>query len=295
MERPWYSVKNIINTILLLVIAPAIDVYRLGEAAFRSLIAVSKKVHFQLLVLSYSKAHRQFMDTLPSRTHGLGQQSIVLDSRCVSWVLQTSLDKIDHLSAFNHLWSMPGLGKFDTTLIFDCFNGLNGCIGFSNGKVVVMQGMEELATAAARGFCRALYDLAAMDPASSAVADLHRRYNKVFPPRSGFSGVPFCSTIGLIHALVGQPGGPRNIKWNEHQLLSEEDIPFARWMMEAAQAGYQQTQGKKVPRWILRFALDSLSQNPPSPTPVVARCLSIIAIDLGCDALNSTTFDERYV
>ena len=64
-----------------------------------------------------------------------------------------------------------------------------------------------------------------------------------------------------------------------------------------ARSEYQRTRRVKVPRLILRFALRSLSLNPPPPASVIADCLSIIAIDLGCDGLNAgnTTLDERCV
>ena len=68
-------------------------------------------------------------------------------------------------------------------------------------------------------------------------------------------------------------------------------------MVEAAQVEYQQTQHRKVLRWILRFALESLSLNPLPPTSVIADCLSIIAIDLGCNVSDTglMTLDERCV
>ena len=81
---------------------------------------------------------------------------------------------------------MPELGKFDPALVVDCFNGFNGCIGVSDGKLVVFGGLEQLATLAAGGFCRTLYHLTAMDPTSSVLIDLRRRYNKVSPPRDRF-------------------------------------------------------------------------------------------------------------
>ena len=189
---------------------------------------------------------------------------------------------------------MPELGNLDPILVVDCFNGLNGCIGFSNGKAVVMQGLEYLAEVAVMSFSRTLCHLTAMDPTSRTLADLRRRYNKVFPPRTDFSTVQFCSTMRLIRALAIQPGNLKDIKWNDHRLPSKEHIPFARCMVKAAQVGYQRTQGRKVPRWILRFALDSLSQDPLSPTSVVVNCLLIIAIDLGCDILDIAASNERY-
>jgi hypothetical protein len=79
-----------------------------------------------------------------------------------------------------------------------------------------------------------------------------------------------------------------------HGTLVDHPLHFHRYMVEAAQAEYERTQQRKTPRWILRFALDSLSLDPP-PTSVVADCLEIIAIDLGCDVSNITTLDERYI
>ena len=60
---------------------------------------------------------------------------------------------------------------------------------------------------------------------------------------------------------------------------------------------YWRTRCQKVPRWTLRFALHSLSLYPMPPTSAIADCLSIIAIDLGCDVSNSgfTLLDERCV
>jgi hypothetical protein len=190
---------------------------------------------------------------------------------------------------------MPKLGKFDLLLVVDCFNAFTSCISVNNGKLVIMGGLKNHATMAARGLCRTLCHLTLMDPASSVLTDLRRRYSKAFPLRIDFSSVPFDSTMGLIHDFLSLPWNSKNIEWGGRRLPSQEDILFAQSMVEAAQVGYQQMQGRKVPRWILRFALDSLSQDPPFPASVVVSCLSIIAIDLGCDVSNTTAFCERYV
>ena len=54
-------------------------------------------------------------------------------------------------------------------------------------------------------------------------------------------------------------------------------------------------QRRKVPRWILRLALESLPLDPSSPAPGFADYLTIIAIELGYDVSNVTTLDERFV
>jgi hypothetical protein len=75
----------------------------------------------------------------------------------------------------------------------------------------------------------------------------------------------------------------------------QEHIPFVRRMLQAAQEGYQRTRRTKVSRWILRSALYFLSLGLVSPAPVMADCLVIIAIDLGCDVQDIETSDERCV
>ena len=57
-----------------------------------------------------------------------------------------------------------------------------------------------------------------------------------------------------------------------------------RALTELAQSKYRRRDGqKKVPGWILSFAKQSLSQNPPLLASAIVYCLSIVAIDLGCN------------
>jgi len=69
-------------------------------------------------------------------------------------------------------------------------------------------------------------------------------------------------------------------------------------LTELAQSEYRRRDSrKKVPRWILSFTMQSLSQNPPLPTSAIADCLLIIVIDLGCviSSAGTTALDEWYV
>jgi hypothetical protein len=87
----------------------------------------------------------------------------------------------------------------------------------------------------------------------------------------------------------------RVIRWDDYRPSSQEYIGFARYMVEVAKVEYRWTQCRKVPRWILRFALHSLSLDPLPPVPVVADCLTIVAIDLGCQVSDTAGFEERCV
>jgi hypothetical protein len=205
------------------------------------------------------------------------------------------LDKAVHLSALKHLTSMPDLALFHPTLIIYCFNVFIGCVNINNGKVVITQGLEQLAAASADSFFRTLHYLATTDPASGFLADLKRHYNEVFPSEVDFTDLPFNSIITETRALASRFGNPRDILWHNHKMTIQEHVPFTRRLAETAQEKYLQTQHRKVPRWILRSALYFLSLAPLSLPSTVADCLTIVAIDLGCDIPNVVISDERYV
>ena len=295
--RPWYSTNNIIHSIALFValfVAPIHDAYHLGRSILRFFVVLSRTVYHQI-VGRLGRAHPWVIDTSSLPTLDLDYHAIMLDLRCISWILRTSLDKDLHLSALKLLTSLQQFAHFRSTLPIDCFNIFIGCVSIVNNKVVIIQELEELATASAHGFFRTLHHLATMDPTSGALEDLQRRYNRVFPSGLDFTGLPFYSTMIKIHALAGRFGNPRDIRWPNRRLSAQEYIPFARRMAETAQEKYQQNQGGKVPRWILRSALYLLSLAPLSPAPVVADCLTIVAIDLGFDVSKIAVSDERCV
>jgi hypothetical protein len=77
----------------------------------------------------------------------------------------------------------------------------------------------------------------------------------------------------IIDALVVRRWDPPDARWNNDSLSIQEYIAFSQRMAEIAQVEYERVQRRKVPRWILRFALDSLSLDPLPPPSVVADCL----------------------
>ena len=296
MRQPWYSMRNIGNLFLIpiiLVISPVHDAYLIGRAVTISLVEFGRRVYHRLMG-SHRTTYRWYTDIFSLRTPDVDQQ-IMMDLRCISWILQTSLDKAVHLSAFEHLTSMPELANFHPALVFDCFHIFVRCISVNNDKVVVMQGLDQLAAASAKAFFRTLRHLIITNPYSKILADLQRNYCKVFPSELDFTSLPFYSTMAEIHTLAGRFGDPRDIRWQNYRMSVQEHIPFARHMVQAAQKEYQQSQEKKVPRWILRSALHFLSLSPVSPPSVIADCLTIIAIDLGFEVPETTGLDERCV
>ena len=190
---------------------------------------------------------------------------------------------------------MTELGRFNPLLVVGCFNAFISCINVRDRRVVIKQGLKQLAIVSASSLLRAFHSLSVTDPTSSVLADLHRRYDKVFPQTTSFMGLPFRATMTVMHTLVKEGSSPRRIQWDDYTLSSQEHVPFARYMVAVAQAEYQPVRRGKVPRWILRFALHSLSLDPPPPASVVADCLTIIATDLGCDIFDIMTLNERCV
>ena len=273
-----------------------VDVYHLGRATIRGLSAFSIG-SFHLAREVYYRVH----DIYVSICWRLDHRTSVLDLRCISWTLQTSLYKPVHLSTLNYLMTTTELTGLDPTLVVDCFNIFVGTITFNNRKVVVMPDLEQLAIVSATCFFRTLHDLSVTNPTSSTLIHLRERYDRIFPFDIDFRGLPFYNTIIKIHHSAHKPWNPRNSQWDDFKPTTEELIPFSRHVVEAAQEEDQAMRNKggerigELPTWISRFAYHFLSLDPQPPTPVVADCLTIVAIDLGCEVLDIMPLHDRYV
>ena len=284
--RPWYSIHSVLLLLLLpplLLVAVAVDACRFGRTILQLSVAFGRTVYCWV------------MSTDPP-TYASDQQTSAMGSRCVLWMLQTSLDKVIHLSALKHLMMMTTLAEFNPIIVVDCFNIFVGYIGIRNREVpVITHGSEQLATVSTMCFLRAFRRLSVTDPASSVLEDVRRRYRRLTSFTPNFWGLPLCYAVAKIDYLVYPTRIVRTAKPCNYMPFSWGHVPVARGMAEGAQIEYQQTQHRKVPCWILHFALHSLSLDPLPPTSVVANCLLIIAIDLGCDVVDAvfTTSDER--
>ena len=287
LELSWWSRRNIdefLLPLLRLLIAPLVDVCRLVLAMLLSPVAFGRSIYYKFVAYL--------------RMRDLDQQTSMLNLRCVSWLLQASLDKGFHLTALKYLAVMPEHACFDPSLVIGCFNVFISCILVVDDTPAMVQGLEQLASLSASCFLRTFRSFLSTKPTSSALADLRRRYNRVFSPRwVDFRDFPFRYTMVVAHILVNrQCKPPRKWKWwYDHRPPAQELIQLAECVAEVAQVRYLRPPREKVPRWTLRFAFDSLSLDPPPPPSVVAHCLKIIALDLGCDVSNIRAQDERCV
>ena len=103
----------------------------------------------------------------------------------------------------------------------------------------------------------------------------------------------------VIHSLFYTGArGRRAVRWDDFHPSLPEHGSIIRGLLLIAWSEYRRRQErKKVPRWILRFALRSLSQDTLPPDDVTADSLLIVGIDLGYSISESDilTSDKGYV
>jgi len=183
---------------------------------------------------------------------------------------------------------------FDPQLVVIYVDVLLNCIDVKDDRVTERPGSEQAARAASMCLLRAL---SCMDWTVMVDEDMFKRYTSTMPPSANFEGLLCRHTMGAIHALLVDHKG-HWLDWTDYKPHPPEHVFFANTLDDVIRARASLA-GSKVPRWVLRFVLHSLSmslfQDPPAPTPIITACLSIIAVDLGCD-ISSTSGPtaERY-
>ena len=250
---------------------------------------------FQACYHWFYKVGRDLVTGTFSRTPTSDKQTIALDLQCISWILQASADKRIQLLTLRRLIQTSAFSHFYPTIVIDCLNVFASCVSVGKGKVVVVQGSEELATVSASALFDTLQNLILMDPTSNVLEDLHRRYNAVVSPDADFAGLPFNSTISAIHTFSRGLGTSGNLRQRRPSVSGQGHIPFSQHIAKAAQEKYQETHGEKVPRWALRSACHLLSLGSVSPPSSIVDCLTVIAIDIGCNVSEVKASNERCV
>ena len=286
--REWGGLdkRGIIVAILLYPIAlPFLFVFDVVGAAFCSLTALVHKVHGWLFGTS----------TLPEQM--LDHQA-TLDFRCILWMLQTSLDKTINVSTLRFLGTiLPFSGPssvFNSVIAMDCFKRFLSC--FVTDGLMVSHGSEQLVETSAMCFLCTFSYLLVSEPTSTIMKDFCLEYMMALGIHvTSPSQVPSSSTLtSVVHRLfLGYLDRPF-VDWRCYNPSVDELVPIAHALSLIAQFEYHRR--PKVPRWLVRFALRFLSQNPLPPTSVI-DCLTIIATDLGYSVsdINDTESDERCV
>ena len=129
-------------------------------------------------------------------------------------------------------------------------------------------------------------------PTSVVAGGIRQHYFRVIPHTANFEVLACCHTMKVIYTLLGRckflP-----LEWVDYKPCAQEHVFFTASLVQIAHT--RRPRGK-VPSWVLRFVIASLSQDPPPPTSVILYCLSIVTIDLNChvSTARSTTLDKRY-
>ena len=105
-------VWGIVTVIPWFLVGLTIDIYYLGRAIVLPPVVFASRVHVRL-------TRGPFVTKRGSDVSNLD---------CVSWVLQTSLDKAVHLPTLEYLPTMTGQAECDPSLVLGCFSILAGCV-----------------------------------------------------------------------------------------------------------------------------------------------------------------------
>ena len=241
-----------------------------------------------------------------------------LDLYCVLWTLQTSVDGLVRQSALEYLATMAPDDYNPTQFVASWFDIFLNCVRVTNDNVTIIQGLEWLAEKSSLFCFHMLSHLVVADPMPKVLEDVRQLFIGTFSSKAKFGDLPCSHTLGVIHnvfysnhtegfgstLLTGGPMSPhipqqvrRRIAWDNYRPSDSDHAIVAQALVKLARFEYKRSgERAKVPRWLLRFALDSLAQDPPPPPSAISSSLSIIAIDLECDDLDAITAkpsDER--
>jgi len=238
-------------------------------------------------------------EAYPTPEQTFDREAIALDFRCISWILRTSLDRDINLLTLKFLASILMLPGFKTIIAADCFKILISCVRIADNQAAVIRGSEQLAATAAMCLLGALSHSLRVEPTSKILTDMDQQYNRIFPPALDLRGLPFRHTIHGIHNLFHRRDRPKGLNWKgvdpsaPGNLYLTHDLTNIAWYCYV-RFGFEGRE--KVPRWVLRFSLHSLLWSPEAPVSVITNCLTIVAIDLGCDISEggARNLDNRY-
>jgi len=269
--------------------------YQTPGAQFLRYLWLKAPIFSALFVTRSSAA--QDSEPQPDPEHTLEWQVTALDFRCVSWMLQTSLDRTINELSLKFLGTILTLPGFSPAIVADCLNTFISCVSVTDDdRVVVMRGLERLAEMAVTCLLGAISHTLVMHPTPNILEDVYQRYRRVFPSTIDLQGLPFYHTLATIHHLIVDiPGGP---DWHDIDLSIPENISLVHNLVKVA--WYQKFGSRSrnnATHWTLHFSLYTLLRDPEPPLSVVADCLSIIGIDMGCNISRSDVMnrDKRCV
>ena len=233
-------------------------------------------------------------ETQPGPAQALDGEVTILDFRCISWMLQTSLDRTINELTLKFLGSILTHPWFDDGIVAGCLDVLVGCVSVTYDRVVVTRESEGLAEMDAVCLLRALSHRLVEQPSSSMPRDLHHRYRSVFPCVDMLSTLPFYHTFTAAQSLI-TGNSTDHLNWDGVDPSTPESLWLAHNFVKIA--WHQKKNRGRVSHWILCFSRHCLLWHPEPPLSVIADCLLIAAIELGCYVFRNDVVDQdkRYV
>jgi len=231
------------------------------------------------------------------------QHVAVMDFHCILWMLQTSSHSSINQMTLRYLSSIPTSPGFKATITADCFKLLTTSISITkDNQVMVLKGLEQLAERAAACLLSTISHTLIVDPKSKVLKEVYEQYNNTFPYAVDLQGLPFCYTISGVHSLFSRGDYPEGLNWEGVDPSTPENVLLAHSLVKVASLcsqGLALGQGgqENVPDWVLQFSLHCLLWSPKPPVSVITDCLSIVAIELGCEIPDDyiRSLDKRYV
>ena len=287
LSEPWWSKDNVgwylTRVVPRLPIVLAYDIFNVIRTPFVFGFVRLRKTYRHLFTTPKSPEPLLPNGTSLDVLNTFERQIHVLDSYCISWMLERSLDRDFNLIAFELLMGTSTFPTSDPTILINCFNVLAGCVTTIGTRAAVTRGSERLAEMAITCFLTLLSHFLVIVPESSVVEDVGERYRKTFGPSTSFRGLQSSSTMTVIHHLFYTGANGRTaVRWDDFRPSFPEHGSIMRSLLLIAWSEYRRRREcRKVPRWILRFVLRSLSQETLPPDDIIADSLLIVGIDLG--------------
>jgi hypothetical protein len=283
-ENISYLLRCIVSFLPLL----AYDAWQLTKSIFSVPVALAHRVRSWIRRICRARSAQA------------NKQAAVLDSWCISWILQTSLEEGIRLPTLKFLATVPTLADFTPTLVSDCFNILIDCVKVNNNSAVIVQGMEQLAEASAMCFFLTYSHLSIIDPTSGLLVYIRQHYRRIFPHDLNFGGLPFRHTLRTIHEATRSDEDPKSfitwpVRWGDYKPPTTNTSAVAHALSKLSWSESQKRKVDIVPPSCLSFALHYLSQDPLPPPSITTDCLMIVALYLRCNVPNTMVLGERYV
>ena len=223
------------------------------------------------------------MHTIP---HTSKQGPDRLDVHCASWTLQISVDKAVRLSTLEHCLGSPpsSLQIVSVSLSIASTFWITTWWWSEDSD----DSPQHLRCPSSAPFCIFRPRIQSLGRSSTIVGAIPQSFRS--------RRLPFYYTLGAIHRRFNSKEKHKQrpkIEWRDYKPSGHEHARVSRALAELVQSEYRRSECReregerergKFPRWIIRFALHSLSLYPPKT--VVIDCLSVVAIDLGCEVPN---------